>query len=128
MEKVISSLYLSFSQVKSTELHNLKTGRSCSKRIASYLGSNWCCYRRDTTYGLLSNGNASYAIVCGGFEHGTSTLRSCFHLAPNSHKWTDTNVTMSQFREIAASIVINSGRTLWITGGLTKWRLNHQNF
>ena len=55
-------------------------------------------------------------IVCGGDDALNGDNR-CFYLS-DSKRWIQLEPRMTVKREDAASIVINNGKSLWITGGL----------
>jgi hypothetical protein len=60
--------------------------------------------------------NSNIALICGGFRYSSpgERLDDCFAINDNAVK---TNITLTQSRSDAASVVMN-GNTLWLTGGV----------
>ncbi len=71
----------------------------------------------DNTGGLLQDDNDSYPIICGGFHQIEGPTSLCHCLSSSTLDWIPLDKRMAWPRQSAASIVIDNGRTLWITGG-----------
>ncbi len=69
----------------------------------------------DATGGVLLHEKGSYLVICGGRAVGTEAENDrCFSL----HDQTTSDLSMARLG--AASLAIDSGRSLWITGGYSK--------
>ncbi len=66
--------------------------------------------------GYLQTGSKSGAVVCG--VSGRQDVKDkCYFLPSGSTRWIQVEQSLMEHRDHAASIVINDGKTLWITGG-----------
>ncbi len=67
---------------------------------------------------LLGDNGEEFPVICGGLNVDEKIRqKSCHMLKKATRQWTQIRSQMSEGRSSAASIVIDNGKTLWITGG-----------
>ncbi len=74
------------------------------------------------TGGVLELDNAGHAlVVCGGEMQLDSSLKNHLCLALNRNNSQDTMSALNMARSGSASLVIDNGKTLWVTGGMDEY-------
>ncbi len=67
---------------------------------------------------VLRNQQQAAIVVCGGRGSRYDSLsENCYSLTSRSQQWIQVEANLTEHRIESASIVIENGRTLWVTGG-----------